>query len=378
MPGRFAWTTFGATNPQLAPLINASPITKDDANAMADPTHKAPTQVIVAKDERSPFAQWVNDNWRMGAVLAAVAVVGVLYSQFRGHRIEQAQEGFWDTLLAAQQSADPEQLVDAAEKLAGTRLEGWAYFTAAQIHIRRREYQEAADLIQKLDKVDAPLLSGFALPIGPEGSSRSLVEELRVALESQRAQDEALSALFVNPPPPAEAPRVALEVETGEGTGTIVVALYESEAPLHVANFLKLVDEGHYDGIKFHRVIKGFMIQTGDPNTKDPGKLMSSWGQGSPGEEKIESETGDLVHAPYVLAAAKGAAPQSSATQFYITVGSPHHLDRIHTVFGAVVEGFEFVDQIADSKIRTQEAGNPTDIPVDPVPRIVSAKRIDG
>ena len=232
--------------------------------------------------------------------------------------------------------------------------------------------------VEKLERVETPLLDGLALPIGPDGATRTLVEELRIALASQRAQDEALGSLFVNPPPPPEAPRVALEVDTGQGTGTILVALYEEQAPLHVANFLKLVDEGLYDGIKFHRVIKGFMIQTGDPNTKDPDKPMSSWGQGSPDEEKIESETGDLVHAPYVLAAAKGPDPKSSATQFYITVGSPHHLDMIHTVFGAVVEGSGLVDQIASSEIRPQEAGIPPDVPVDPVPQILTARRVDG
>lgn len=345
---------------------------------MANPKHKAPTQVSVAKEEGSAFAQWVENNWRMGAVVAALAVAGVIYSQFRNRRVEQAREGVWDTLLFAQQSGDPDQLVKAAEDLADTPLEGWAYFTAAQLHVSRREYEEAGELLEKLEGLDTLLLGGFALPIGPDGTQRTLIEEFKVALASQRAQDEALAELFVNPPPPAEAPRVALEVDTGQGTGTIIVALYEEQAPLHVANFLKLVDEGLYDGIKFHRVIKGFMIQTGDPNTKDPDKPMSSWGQGSPDEEKIESEAGDLVHARYVLAAAKGAEPQSSATQFYITVGSPHHLDKIHTVFGAVVEGSDFVDQIADSEIRAQEAGNPSSIPVDPVPQILTAKRVDG
>jgi peptidyl-prolyl cis-trans isomerase A (cyclophilin A) len=102
---------------------------------------------------------------------------------------------------------------------------------------------------------------------------------------------------------------------------------------------------------------------------------MSSWGQGLPDEEKIESEAGDLVHARYVLAAAKGTEPQSSATQFYITVGTAHHLDGIHTIFGTVVEGSEFVDQIAGVEIRPQETGNPADIPVDPIPQILSAKR---
>ena len=127
-----------------------------------------------------------------------------------------------------------------------------------------------------------------------------------------------------------------------------------------------------YKGAPFHRVIKGFMIQGGDPNTKDPAKGVETWGQGGP-EYKIEPETGDLVHAQYVLSAAKGNEPQSSGSQFFITTGTPHHLDGIHTVFGAVIEGHAAVDELNSVSIRPTQ-GQQRDVPEAPVPAITSAR----
>jgi len=130
--------------------------------------------------------------------------------------------------------------------------------------------------------------------------------------------------------------------------GDIIVELYDKDAPQHVANFMKLASEGFYNGCTFHRVIPGFMIQGGDPNSKDSERVND--GLGGPGYT-IPAEI-KRKHKRGALAAARlgdQTNPQraSSGSQFYICVGSPSHLDGAYSVFGEVIDGMDVVDQIA-------------------------------
>jgi cyclophilin family peptidyl-prolyl cis-trans isomerase len=166
-----------------------------------------------------------------------------------------------------------------------------------------------------------------------------------------------LPGLFDNPAPAADAPRVRLSTSAGD----IVVALYADRAPQHVENFLKRSRDGQYDGTKFHRTIPGFMIQGGDTNSIEG--APETWGTGDAGYT-IPQEFSDLVHHRGYLAAAKrGDQVESGGAQFYITVGTPHHLDGVHTVFGKVVEGLDVVDDIATAPI----AQGTQDRPAEPV-----------
>lgn len=134
--------------------------------------------------------------------------------------------------------------------------------------------------------------------------------------------------------------------------GTIKVKLY-SQTPLHRDNFVKLASEGFYDGVLFHRVINGFMIQTGDPLSKDPSKA-DLYGTGGPGYTIPAEIIPGLVHKKGALAAARrgdAANPkkESSGSQFYI-VQDPQtcaQLDGEYTVFGETLEGFDVIDRIA-------------------------------
>lgn len=134
--------------------------------------------------------------------------------------------------------------------------------------------------------------------------------------------------------------------------GTIKVKLYK-ETPLHRDNFLKLASEGYYDGLLFHRVINGFMIQTGDPLTKDPAQA-DLYGTGGPGYTIPAEIIPGLTHKKGALAAARrgdAANPkkESSGSQFYI-VQNPAtcaQLDGEYTVFGETLEGFDVIDRIA-------------------------------
>lgn len=115
--------------------------------------------------------------------------------------------------------------------------------------------------------------------------------------------------------------------------GSLTMRLYPKAAPKMVAHFKKLVSEGYYNGVLFHRVIPNFMIQGGDIMTKSPDK--SKWGQGKPGEETVPAEFHpELHHAPGIVAAARKSDPNSASTQFYICVGSPTNLDGQYTIFG--------------------------------------------
>lgn len=134
--------------------------------------------------------------------------------------------------------------------------------------------------------------------------------------------------------------------------GTIRVRLY-NETPLHRDNFSKLASEGFYDGILFHRVIDGFMIQTGDPLTKDPSKA-DLYGTGGPGYTVPAEFDSRLVHKKGALAAARrgdAANPkkESSGSQFYIVQDAENcrHLDGEYTVFGETINGLDVIDSIA-------------------------------
>ncbi|MES1228408.1 MAG: peptidylprolyl isomerase, partial [Armatimonadota bacterium] len=120
-------------------------------------------------------------------------------------------------------------------------------------------------------------------------------------------------------------------------------------APGHVDNFKELVGEGFYDGTRFHRCIAGFMIQGGDPNTKDL-NASHSWGTGAKEvdgkERRIKAEFNDLKHTRGILSAARSQHPDSASSQFFVMVATSPHLDRQYSGFGEVVSGMEVVDEI--------------------------------
>ncbi|PIQ69167.1 MAG: peptidylprolyl isomerase [Candidatus Taylorbacteria bacterium CG11_big_fil_rev_8_21_14_0_20_46_11] len=142
-------------------------------------------------------------------------------------------------------------------------------------------------------------------------------------------------------------------------SGDIEIELFPDKAPKTVANFAKLAQDGYYDETKFHRVIKGFMIQGGDPFTKDD-TMMDRWGTGGPGYQ-FEDEINDQKIVRGVLAMAN-AGPGTNGSQFFIvTAESAPWLDGKHTVFGKVVKGMDIVDRIEN--VRTGER----DIPATPI-----------
>jgi peptidyl-prolyl cis-trans isomerase B (cyclophilin B) len=135
--------------------------------------------------------------------------------------------------------------------------------------------------------------------------------------------------------------------------GEMVIELWPDVAPGHVENFKKLAGQGFYDGTCFHRVIKDFMIQGGDPLTKDP-KMEARWGTGDPGY-KIKAEFNDRHHDRGVISMARSQDPNSAGSQFFICHGNPHFLDKQYTAFGKLIKGDDVLEKIAATPTRPQD-----------------------
>ena len=137
-----------------------------------------------------------------------------------------------------------------------------------------------------------------------------------------------------------KAPHAIIKTKFGE----MEVVFFPELAPKHVKSFLSLARKGFFNGTIFHRVIPGFMIQGGDPNTKDPSKIRN-YGTGGPGYT-IPAEFNKIPHERGILSAARTADPNSAGSQFFIMVARSPHLDGQYTVFGEVIKGIEVADKV--------------------------------
>jgi len=146
-------------------------------------------------------------------------------------------------------------------------------------------------------------------------------------------------------------------IETTQGP--IKIEFYPDVAPNHVKNFQDLASKGFYDGVVFHRIVPGFVIQAGDPNTKNDNSSRDTWGAGGPGYT-INQEFNSIPHERGILSMARTNDPNSAGSQFFIVLNDSKFLDNQYTVFGKVTEGLEIVDKIANSTT------NAMDQPEDP------------
>ena len=155
-------------------------------------------------------------------------------------------------------------------------------------------------------------------------------------------------------PPKAETPKGPKAVIKTK-FGDIEIKFYPDVAPKHVENFIKLAKSGFYNGTIFHRVIPGFMIQGGDPNTKDTLK-KDIYGQGGPGHA-IKAEFSDIPHKRGIVSMARATDPDSAGSQFFIVVEDSRFLDRKYSVFGEVTKGIGVADKIVN--LPRDERDNP-------------------
>jgi peptidyl-prolyl cis-trans isomerase B (cyclophilin B) len=137
--------------------------------------------------------------------------------------------------------------------------------------------------------------------------------------------------------------------------GKIELKFFPEVAPNHVNNFIELAKKGFYDGTTFHRVIPGFMIQGGDPNSKNPDK--ATHGMGGPGYT-VKAEFNDKAHKRGIVSMARSANPDSAGSQFFICVADAPFLNKQYTVFGEVVSGMDVADKIVNQPRDTRDNPN--------------------
>ena len=151
--------------------------------------------------------------------------------------------------------------------------------------------------------------------------------------------------------------------------GDVEIELYPEKAPNHVKRFKELADGGKYDGVVFHRVIDGFMAQTGDVkfgNSNSSDYNLSLAGTGGSDLPDVKAEFTDIAHTRGILSAARSADPDSANSQFFICFDTAPHLDRQYSAFGKVIKGMEFVDMI--------KKGDPSSGSVPEPDKIISLK----
>src|ERR1700761_4087251 len=137
--------------------------------------------------------------------------------------------------------------------------------------------------------------------------------------------------------------------------GEIQIEFWPDVAPKTVENFKKLAKKGFYDGTCFHRIVKGVMIQGGDPLTKDP-EAEDRWGTGGPGH-RVKAEFNEKSHVRGVLSMARSQNPDSAGSQFFICLGDAKFLDRQYTAFGKLIKGDDVLGKIGDTPTTRSNSG---------------------
>jgi peptidyl-prolyl cis-trans isomerase B (cyclophilin B) len=184
--------------------------------------------------------------------------------------------------------------------------------------------------------------------------TRLCVLSVALAVVSSRAED-AKKDSDSKAKPAASAKEVAV-MKTS--MGEMVFEFWPDVAPKTVENFKTLAKKGFYNGTAFHRIIKGFMIQGGDPNTKDATK-EDSFGQGGPGYQ-IKAEFNDHSHQFGVLSMARSRDPDSAGSQFFICNGDASQLDHQYTAFGKLIKGDDVLKAISDTPVVANMMGEPS------------------
>src|SRR5437588_11888838 len=153
--------------------------------------------------------------------------------------------------------------------------------------------------------------------------------------------------------PPMNASNEVAVIKTSEGD--MVVQFWKDAAPNTIENFKKLARSGFYNGTIFHRIVKGFMIQGGDPNSKDPAK-ENKYGEGGPGY-KIKAEFNDHSHQRGVVSMAREPDPDSAGSQFFVCLAPVTRLDHQYTTFGKLIKGDDVLEKIGNTAVTRNSMG---------------------
>lgn len=320
--------------------------------------HKAPTQITIASvQERTFLHELVERYWKLAVGFALLATAAILVPHYTRQRASLTTSEKWDRLRAETdlgsplfgqvQAGSPAALANLASEFKGEAIGAWATALEAGSHAESGDIAAAERTAARLES-EWPdhLLAHEKLFPGPDGAPIALPKAIQERRRSFEAWEKEHSFLFSNPDLPADATRVRLNTSKGP----IVVGLYVDRAPKHAENFLQLCRAGYYDGTKFHRVVRGSLIQGGDPNSisGEP----DTWGSGGP-ETTLEPEIDpQLRHFKGTLSAWKTPpGNRSHGSQFFITTADRHEMDGQYTVFGRLLEGDSVVEAIESGAV---------------------------
>ena len=331
--------------------------------------HKAPTQVTVASlQEPTFFHEFVERYWKLGVALAIAGTIAVLVPVYLRRQAQVAHRDTWDDLRSQAdlgsgvfgqvQGGTPEALAQFADQHRDTSVGAWAKALEVGVHIKSKEMDQAEKAAGQL-AANWPehLLSTAKIYPGPEGTGLTLGEAIRSGKDRTAAWEKEHATLFSNPVLPADATRIRLNTSKGP----IVVGLYVDRAPKHAENFLKLCREGFYNGTKFHRVVRGSLIQGGDPNSisGEP----DSWGTGGPANAIEPENDPRLRHFKGALAAWKAPGDaRSHGSQFLLTTADENQMDGQTVVFGIVIDGFQTLETIESGAVVGDQPQDPATI----------------
>src|SRR5687768_2888112 len=198
---------------------------------------------------------------------------------------------------------------------------------------------------------------------GDPAASTPTDTAMTAATETTATEATTSAAVETAPPAPADAGKekpMSYENKVAElhtSAGQIDIRFFPDVAPNHVKNFIDLAQQGFYTGTKFHRVIPGFMIQGGDPNTKSGDPNM--WGTGGSGKN-VSAEFNSVKHKRGIVSMARSSSPNSASSQFFIMVADYPSLDNQYSVFGQVTKGMDVADKIVSART------GPNDRPLEP------------
>lgn len=320
--------------------------------------HKAPSQITIASiQEPTVFHLFVERYWKLGAALVVVGTIAILVPVYSRSQAQQAQLREWDDLRSQAdlgsgvfvqvQGGSPDALAHFAAEHPDSQVGAWAKALEVGARVKAKEMDEAGRAAAEMTASwPDHLLSTARIYPGADGSSQTLGDAIRSGQGRMDAWEKEHAMLFSNPALPEDAPRVRLNTSKGP----ILVGLFVDRTPKHAENFLKLCREGYYNGTKFHRVVRGSLIQGGDPNSisGDP----ESWGLGGP-ENTIEPEADPkLRHFKGALAAWKApGATGSHGSQFFLTTADQNQMDGQTVVFGLVLEGSQAIEAIESGAV---------------------------
>ena len=252
--------------------------------------------------------------------------------------------------LEAERKAQEAAAAAAAAKAA--QDEALAAERSAELR-RKQEEQAALEAKARLQQEQAQAAAKAA-------EAQAAAKAAQDQAAAKAAGDKAAAAAATTKEQDVGADDMNVVAELHTSAGVMVIGFLPDVAPGHVKNFVDLARKGFYDGTRFHRVIKGFMIQGGDPLTKDPAQ-KARWGTGDPGY-KIKAEFNATKHVRGIVSMARSASPDSAGSQFFICHATAPHLDGQYTAFGELLSGDDVLDRIANAPV-----GADRQSPVDPV-----------